>query len=131
MDVPRARSVNQPAPNDWTETRGMPVDLAHLRRYTLGDKALEAEVLELFLAQLPETIASLRSASTERDWKIAAHTLKGSSRAIGAWRIATLAQEAEELSTGSEPAAWSEAISKLEMAASEAQAFVRETAART
>jgi len=109
----------------------MPVDLAHLRRYTLGDKALEAEVLELFLAQLPETIASLRSASTERDWKIAAHTLKGSSRAIGAWRIATLAQEAEELSTGSEPAAWSEAISKLEMAASEAQAFVRETAART
>jgi HPt (histidine-containing phosphotransfer) domain-containing protein len=108
----------------------MPVDLAHLRRYTLGDQALEAEVLELFLAQLPETIASLRSAANERDWKIAAHTLKGSSRAVGAWRIATLAQEAEGLTSGAEPAALSEAILKLETAASEAREFVRETVAR-
>jgi HPt (histidine-containing phosphotransfer) domain-containing protein len=106
----------------------MPVDLAHLRRYTLGDRSLEAEVLGLFLAQLPETIASLRSAATERDWKMAAHALKGSSRAVGAWRIANLAQEAEVLVCGAQPAACSEAISRLEAAASEASTFVREAA---
>jgi HPt (histidine-containing phosphotransfer) domain-containing protein len=106
----------------------MPVDLAHLRRYTLGDRSLEAEVLGLFLAQLPETIASLRSAATERDWKMAVHALKGSSRAVGAWRIANLAQEAEVLVCGAEPAACSEAISKLEAAACEASIFVRKAA---
>ena len=41
-----------------------PVDIKHLRRYTLGDQALEKEVLELFLGQLPETIASLSGATT-------------------------------------------------------------------
>lgn len=108
----------------------MPVDLAHLRRYTLGDKALEAEVLELFLAQLPQTIAALRSAANEREWKIAAHTLKGSSRAVGAWRIATLAQEAEALAAITEPKVWSEAILRLEAAASEASSFVKEAGER-
>ena len=95
MDVPRVRSFDPHTPNNWGGSSELPVDLNHLRRYTLGDKALEQEVLRLFLAQLPETIASLRSAATERDWKMAAHTLKGSSRAVGAWRIASLAQEAE------------------------------------
>ncbi|WP_245280003.1 Hpt domain-containing protein [Hyphomicrobium sp. 99] len=104
----------------------MPVDLAHLRRYTLGDKALEDEVLQLFLAQLPETLAALRSAATERDWKIAAHTLKGSSRAVGAWRIATLAQQAEAL-RGNEAEACLDAISKLEAAVSEARTFVHQS----
>jgi HPt (histidine-containing phosphotransfer) domain-containing protein len=91
------------------------------------DRALEEEVLRLFLAQLPETIASLRSASTERDWKIAAHTLKGSSRAVGAWRIASLAQEAEALACNTEPEACSEAISRLEAAVSEASTFVNQS----
>ncbi|WP_409559814.1 Hpt domain-containing protein [Hyphomicrobium sp. B1] len=108
----------------------MPVDLAHLRRYTLGDKALEAEILGLFLAQLPETIASLKSAETERDWKIAAHALKGSSRAVGAWRIAALAQEAETLPANVTTGACSEAIAKLEAAAAEASTFVKETACK-
>lgn len=131
MDAPRARSINSQLPSDRIEASDGPLDLAHLRRYTLGDKALETEVLELFLAQLPETIASLRLAADERDWKIAAHTLKGSSRAVGAWRIAMLAQEAEQLTSGSEPTAWSEAILKLEDAASEARDFVREATTRT
>jgi HPt (histidine-containing phosphotransfer) domain-containing protein len=130
MDAPRAQSISSHTPDHWIDASDGPVDLVHLRRYTLGDKALEIEVLELFLAQLPETIASMRSAANERDWKIAAHTLKGSSRAVGAWRIATLAQEAEELPAEAESTAWSDAISRLETAASEARAFVRETATR-
>lgn len=127
MDAPRDRSYDPHTPDTRKIAGDMPVDLAHLRRYTLGDKALEAEVLGLFLAQLPETIASLRSAATERDWKIAAHALKGSSRAVGAWRIADLAQEAEGLASAARPEAWSEAVSKLEAAASEANTFVKET----
>lgn len=126
MDAPRARSFEPHTPDRRGGSTELPVDLAHLRRYTLGDRALEEEVLRLFLAQLPETIASLRSAATERDWKIAAHTLKGSSRAVGAWRIASLAQEAEALVCSTEPQACSEAISKIEAAASEASTFVNQ-----
>lgn len=77
-----------------------PVDYAHLSRYTLGDARLEREILGLFLAQLPLTIESLRFAATDRDWQIAAHTLKGSCRAVGAWQIASLAQEAEKIAGG-------------------------------
>lgn len=130
MDAPRARSHDLHTPERGDRALDVPVDLAHLRRYTLGDKALEAEVLGLFLAQLPETIASLRSAATERDWKIAAHALKGSSRAVGAWRIAALAQEAEALPPNTKSGAWSEAIEKLEVAAAEASVFVKKTAGK-
>ncbi|MFA5958776.1 Hpt domain-containing protein [Hyphomicrobium sp.] len=130
MIAHEAESFGSHTPDSSENARDMPLDLNHLRRYTLGDEALEAEVLGLFLAQLPETIASLRSAATERDWKIAAHALKGSSRAVGAWRIATLAQEAEALACGAEPEACSEAISRLEAAASEASDFVKEAAHR-
>lgn len=131
MDAPRAPSHDFPNPDmRGDDSSNTPIDLAHLRRYTLGDKDLETEILGLFLAQLPETIASLRSASTEQDWKIAAHTLKGSSRAVGAWRIARLAQEAEALAAGA-ASAWSEAITKLEAAASEASTFAKEIAPRT
>jgi HPt (histidine-containing phosphotransfer) domain-containing protein len=130
MDAPQARPFDLGNPDNRAGASELPLDFAHLRRYTLGDKALEEEVLRLFLAQLPETIASLRSAASERDWKIAAHTIKGSSRAVGAWRIASLAQEAETLVHSAEPQACSEAISRLEAAASEASTFVNQCVSR-
>jgi HPt (histidine-containing phosphotransfer) domain-containing protein len=74
-----------------------PVDLEHLSRYTLGDRALEQEVLQLFAAELPVMLERLRSANTDRAWREAAHTIKGSARAVGAWKIAGLAEEAERL----------------------------------
>lgn len=126
MDVQRPRQFDIQAPENRGSTNELPIDLAHLRRYTLGDKALEDEVLRLFLAQLPETLAALRAAATERDWKIAAHTLKGSSRAVGAWRIASLAQEAEAL-RGPEAEACPDVIAKLEAAASEARTFFHQS----
>jgi HPt (histidine-containing phosphotransfer) domain-containing protein len=127
MNVRPARSFDLQAPESNGCADELPVDLDHLRRYTLGDKALEDEVLGLFLAQVPETIAALRSAATERDWKMAAHTLKGSSRAVGAWRIARLAQQAEALVCSDAPEACSDAISKLEAAASEASTFFHQS----
>lgn len=72
------------------------IDHGHLRRYTMGDQQLELEVLHLFAGELPKTIRALRDARTDMDWKVAAHTLKGSARAVGAWRVAAAAVAAEK-----------------------------------
>ncbi|MBC8012575.1 MAG: Hpt domain-containing protein [Methyloceanibacter sp.] len=75
-----------------------PVDLVHLSRYTLGERELEQEVLELFCTQSTIYIERLRAARSDKDWKDAAHSLKGSASAIGAWRTAEAAERAEALS---------------------------------
>lgn len=103
-----------------------PVDLKHLRRYTLGDRALEHEVLELFLAQLPATIASLGAARSDRDWHMAAHTLKGSGRAVGAWRIARLAEQAERAAHWKNPAQLQQTLALIEDAAEEARSYIHD-----
>lgn len=104
-----------------------PVDLKHLRRYTMGDLKLEREVLDLFLGQLPQTIKSLSDAVTERDWRMAAHTLKGSGRAVGAWRVARLAELAERHMNIQNRAQCSQAVARIEEAAEEARMFIRAT----
>ena len=101
-----------------------PVDLKHLRRYTMGDAGLEKEVLELFLGQLPQTIAALSHAASDRDWRIAAHTLKGSGRAVGAWRIARLAEQAERVLSVKNQVICGEAVARIEEAANEAKTFI-------
>jgi HPt (histidine-containing phosphotransfer) domain-containing protein len=103
-----------------------PVDLKHLRRYTLGDRALEHEVLELFLAQLPATIASLGAASSDRDWHMAAHTLKGSGRAVGAWRIARLAEQAERSAPWKNPSQLQQTLAMIVDAAEEARSYIHD-----
>ena len=72
-----------------------PIDHAHLRRYTMGNRELEVEVLQLFAGQAPSTLRDLTEAQTQKAWHIAAHTLKGSARAVGAWQIAKIAADAE------------------------------------
>jgi HPt (histidine-containing phosphotransfer) domain-containing protein len=74
-----------------------PVDLVYLRRFTLGNHELEREVLELFITQTPIYLGSLRAAQSVKQWTDAAHTLKGAARAIGAWRVARCAENAEML----------------------------------
>lgn len=101
-----------------------PVDRAHLVRYTLGDPVLEREVLGLFLGQIPLTIESLKFAATDKDWHMAAHTLKGSARAVGAWRLARLASEAEKLGRAAAGTEACEAISAIEAAAAEVAAYL-------
>jgi HPt (histidine-containing phosphotransfer) domain-containing protein len=75
----------------------MPIDFAHLAKYTLNDRALEAEILGLFVSQLPESLARLRDAETQAEWRAAAHTIKGSARAVGAGSLAEAAAAAEVL----------------------------------
>jgi HPt (histidine-containing phosphotransfer) domain-containing protein len=77
--------------------RGAPVilDLDHLRIFTGHDRELEREVLGLFLDELPKTQAALERATTQRDWHMAAHTLKGSALGVGAGMLADAARAAE------------------------------------
>ena len=114
-----------PVPAGPAAQSSEPVDIQHLRRYTFGDQALEKEILSLFVTQLPETIAALRVATSQKDWKVAAHTLKGSCRAIGAFRLGEIAQDAEKLTFGADSEACTEAISRIEHIAAEACSFIR------
>lgn len=74
-----------------------PIDHRHLARFTLGNAALEREVLELFAAQAPLYLDQLRRADTAKAWRDAAHTIKGSAAAVGARRLARFAEMAEKL----------------------------------
>jgi HPt (histidine-containing phosphotransfer) domain-containing protein len=71
------------------------LDLDHLRRQTAGDRALERELLTLFEAQCARLWPLVRHGSFSPERADAAHTLKGSARAIGAWTIASVADRLE------------------------------------
>lgn len=101
-----------------------PIDFAHLRRYTLNDAVLEKEILELFAAQLPVTIADLRAAGDPVKWKRAAHTLKGSARAVGAGELAELAASAEQAAASADPAARRAIVESIDAAAAGVAAYI-------
>jgi HPt (histidine-containing phosphotransfer) domain-containing protein len=71
------------------------LDLDHLRRQTAGDRALERDLLALFKTQC----ARLRLLMAEEESPVqradVAHKLKGSARAIGALRLASLVDRLE------------------------------------
>ena len=97
-----------------------PIDIAHLRRMTLGDAALEREVLTMFSMQASRLAEAL--AAMPADALIQAHTLKGSARAIGAFAVADAAAHLETLlKSGGQPAA---ALSELDEAIAEARAAI-------
>src|SRR5204863_9077647 len=97
-----------------------PIDLVHLARTTLGDRGPEREVLQLFDRQATLLIARMRSAAPAGIAALA-HTLKGSARGIGAWRVARAA-EALERAGSCGPDAVQEALDRLAAAADEARA---------
>jgi HPt (histidine-containing phosphotransfer) domain-containing protein len=99
-----------------------PIDLVHLSRMTLGDRGLEREVLALFDRQATVLVSRMRSASPGSVTSVA-HTLKGSARGVGAWRVA--AAEAVELAASSD-GDLSAAITRLAAVAEEARAVIAE-----
>jgi HPt (histidine-containing phosphotransfer) domain-containing protein len=66
-----------------------PIDFEHLSRMTLGDPALECEVLTMFVTQSAKLLDQLVALPPEAG--SLAHTLKGSARAIGAFAVAEAA----------------------------------------
>jgi HPt (histidine-containing phosphotransfer) domain-containing protein len=79
-----------------------PIDVEHLRRMTLGDAALEREVLAMFSSQAIHLVGTI--ASLPKDAGALAHKLKGSARAIGAFEVADAAGRLEShIANGSDP----------------------------
>lgn len=79
-----------------------PIDVAHLQRMVLGDAILEREVLAMFAAQAVSLIGRL--ATLPSDAGALAHMLKGSARAIGAFRVADAAAGLEDaIQNGDDP----------------------------
>jgi HPt (histidine-containing phosphotransfer) domain-containing protein len=94
-----------------------PIDNAHLERMTLGDLALEQEVLAMFSAQAVGLIGRLAALPSERMTLV--HTLKGSARAIGAFRVGDAAETLEAaIRNGDDP---SEAMAGLKDTVAEAR----------
>jgi len=96
-----------------------PIDLVHLARTTLGDRSLEREVLQLFDRQSTLLLERMRAAAPDGVGTLA-HTLKGSARGIGAWRVARAA-EAVELAEGAQAKG---ALDALAAATDEARAII-------
>jgi chemotaxis protein histidine kinase CheA len=72
-------------------------DHLHLCSYSMQDQGLAAEILNLFLAQLPAMLEALDDASDGTGWAFATHTLKGSASLIGAHKLYKLAIELEKM----------------------------------
>jgi HPt (histidine-containing phosphotransfer) domain-containing protein len=100
-----------------------PIDLVHLARTTLGDRSLEREVLQLFDRQSTLLIARMRSAAPGGIATLA-HTLKGSARGIGAWRVARAAEALEFAGTSASDVGG--ALDRLAAASDEARAVIAE-----
>jgi HPt (histidine-containing phosphotransfer) domain-containing protein len=97
-----------------------PIDIEHLARMTLGDASLEREVLAMFSAQAVGLIGRL--ADLAADTAGLAHKLKGSARAIGAFRVADAAASLEAaIRNGDDPG---EALAELHDAVARARAAI-------
>ena len=90
MEITERATIDAPplAPADQA------IDLDHLARMTLGERTLEREVLTLFDRQASILLARMRDA-VPAAMAAFAHTLKGSARGIGAWRVAEAADAVE------------------------------------
>lgn len=119
-DVVSALSLSESAA---FEHEPMSIDEDHLGRMTLGDRSLEREVLEIFARQttlMLERITGLDRAHAAA----AAHTLKGSARGIGAWRVAQAAEQLERAASEGGDHAFEAAIAELKAASSEVRAAI-------
>jgi HPt (histidine-containing phosphotransfer) domain-containing protein len=99
-------------------------DRAHFDHMTAGDRALQAEVLELFRTQIEQWT---RQIAVGGNWREAVHTLKGSARGIGLAKLAGACEACERADAAAAPAAiadiraaLSEALAELERFAADA-----------
>ena len=105
-----------------------PVDLAHLARYTGGERGLNAEILKLFDGQVTEMVGQLRSVLAAHDakrWREITHTIKGAARGIGAFGMGEAAAAAEPVDVLAEDKAQA-AINTLQAEGDAVQAFIRD-----
>lgn len=118
------RRVRSHRPDEAREAGTKPVDFTYLGRFTLGNRELEREVLYLFAQHAPTYLNNLRIAASSKAWHDAAHTLKGSARAVGAWRVARSAEIAEKVCFEAHADRCSFAVDHAAEALDEAIAFI-------
>jgi HPt (histidine-containing phosphotransfer) domain-containing protein len=99
------------------------IDLEHLARMTLGERSLEAEVLTLFERQAAVLLARMRVSAPAAAAALA-HTLKGSARGIGAWRVAAAADAVEFYATRAAAGGLAGLVAKLSATVDETKAFI-------
>jgi HPt (histidine-containing phosphotransfer) domain-containing protein len=99
------------------------IDLKHLARMTLGERGLEAEVLTLFDRQAAVLLDHMRQAAPQAIAAFA-HTLKGSARGIGAWRVAAAAETVEIDAGHPDVADVAGAVARLAVAVDEARTVI-------
>jgi HPt (histidine-containing phosphotransfer) domain-containing protein len=74
------------------------IDRQALDRHTMGNAALQQELFVLFFDQMPVYVDQLEEALNSGDadsWRMGAHGIKGSSRALGFARLASLSRDCE------------------------------------
>jgi HPt (histidine-containing phosphotransfer) domain-containing protein len=96
-----------------------PIDIAHLKRMTLGDAGLEREVLAMFAGQAARLIEALAALPAEAGELV--HMLKGSARAVGAFLVADAAEALEAAIKDGEPA---QALAELTQATDQARSAI-------
>jgi HPt (histidine-containing phosphotransfer) domain-containing protein len=72
-----------------------PLDLAHLYRQTMGNRALEIEILDMFCKQVTSTVTAFAKADAQERKRLA-HALKGTGRSVGAFLLADIAEQIEK-----------------------------------
>ncbi len=104
-----------------------PIDLAHLARYTGGEKALNAEILRLFDNQVTDMVGQLNAVLQIHDakrWREIAHTIKGAARGVGAFGMGEAAAAAEPIDPTNEAKARA-AIDTLQHEADSVRGFIQ------
>ena len=89
------RAAQAISPEHATGKTSGVLDFTHLARQTLGDSVLEREILQLFRRQSTTLLEGIDNPLSRERQVVAAHTLKGSARAVGAWRVADAAGSVE------------------------------------
>jgi HPt (histidine-containing phosphotransfer) domain-containing protein len=99
-------------------------DIDHLRRYTLGDIALENELLGLFRAQARLQLDLIAAAACTEDFRASVHALKGAALAMGATEIAETTAKLETIDFEAAPAERQLLVKQLGMQVAAAEAAI-------
>jgi HPt (histidine-containing phosphotransfer) domain-containing protein len=107
------------------------VDEADALKLAGGDHALRRELAQLFLTELPEKLANLRTAAAAGDaeqLRLAAHALKGLTAAVGGRAASDASSRIEHLGRSANLAAARAALADLEAALEQLAAALQESA---
>jgi len=94
------------------------IDVAFLDRVTFSDRALAREVLVMFDQQAESLLSIIRDAEGKRMRWETAHKLKGAARGIGAFEVASAA---EDIETAEDEIELANAIARLTVRVAEAR----------